>query len=250
MNKVDIIILSLVNDDKSFEVTKRCIDSYINTADELINKIFVIETNKDFKKLNKNYGQNKVRLHIPPHEFNYNQFFNIGLSLCEAEYVMGPNNDLVIQENCIQNIVKEFETNPDIDSISPIDREWHRHTKLYFPDDNKLYYGYETSLHLFGCVFAARRKKVFETIGYLDERFYFFYQDNDYSMCLVRTGLRHGALTSARVKHKVGGTSAHGSARTEYTPENMNIQGDLLGQKWGKEDPFRTGGFKQFAPYV
>jgi len=248
MNKVDVIILSLVNDDKSYNTTKACIDSYINTADELIENIFVIETNKGFN-IENNYNQPKVKVIIPPDEFNYNQFYNYGLKLCKAEYVIGPNNDLLIQENCIQNIVKEFETNPDIDSISPIDRDWHRHTTLYFPDDSKLYYGYETSLHLFGCVFAAKRKKVFETIGYLDERFFFFYQDNDYSMCLERTGLRHGALTSARVKHKVGGTSAHGAERTEYTAQNMNIQGDILGNKWNQEKPYCTGGFKKFREY-
>ena len=245
MSKVDVIILSLVNDDKSFEVTKRCIDSYINTADELINNIFVIETNKTF---NRDYNQPKVEVIIPPYEFNYNQFFNIGLSRCKSDYIIGPNNDLIIQENCIQNIVKEFETNSTISSISPIDRNWHRHTKQYFPDDNKLYYGYETSLHLFGCIFAARRG-VFEVIGYLDERFFFFYQDNDCSMCLERNKLLHGVLTSARVKHKVGGTSAKGSSRTDYTPENMNKQGNILADKWNNE-PFKSGGFKQFKPYI
>jgi len=246
MSKVDVIILSLVNDDKSFEVTKRCIDSYINTADNLINNIFVIETNKNF---NRDYKQPKVKVIVPPYEFNYNQFFNIGLSHCKADIVMGPNNDLIIQKNCIQNIVKEFETNSAISSISPIDRDWHRHTKLYFPNESKLYYGYETSLHLFGCVFAARRG-VFKEIGYLDERFFFFYQDNDYSMCLERNKLLHGVLTSARVKHKVGGTSAHGSARTEYTPANMNYQGTLLGEKWNNEEPFKSGGFKKFKEYT
>jgi hypothetical protein len=53
MNKVDVIILSLAEDDKSFETTKRCVDSYIETADELIEKIYVIESYKDF---NKNYN--------------------------------------------------------------------------------------------------------------------------------------------------------------------------------------------------
>jgi glycosyltransferase involved in cell wall biosynthesis len=246
MSKIDVIILSLAIEEKGFNTTKKCIDSYIETADKLIGNIFVIETNKNF---NKDYNQPKVKVIIPPFEFNYNQFYNIGLSMCRSEYVIGPNNDLIIQENCIQNIVKEFENNSVISSISPIDRDWHRHTKLYFPNDNKLYYGYETSLHLFGCIFAVRRK-VFETIGYLDERFFFFYQDNDYSMCLERNNIIHGVLTSARVKHKIGGTSEHGSARTEYTPHNMNTQGDLLGQKWNNEEPFKSGGFKKFKEYT
>ena len=46
--KVDVIILSLVKDDETFNKTKGCIDSYINTADDIINNIFVVETNTNF----------------------------------------------------------------------------------------------------------------------------------------------------------------------------------------------------------
>lgn len=245
MSKVDIIILSLANDETSFQITKRCVDSYLSTANDLIRQIFVIESYKDF---NKNYNNPKVQVIIPPYEFNYNQFYNIGLSHCTAPYVMGPNNDLIIQENCIQNIIKEFETNPAVSSISPIDRDWHRHTKLYLPDDNKLYYGWDVSLHMFGCAFCARRT-VFEKIGYLDEQFFFFYQDNDYIYSLRANNLLHGVLTSARIKHKSGATAAKGPARCEYTPYNMNTQGDILGRKWNSE-PFKSGGYIPYKKYV
>ena len=245
MSKVDVIILSLANDETSFQTTKRCVDSYLSTANDLIKSIFVIESCKTF---NKSYGNDKVQVIIPQREFNYNEFYNIGLSHCTAKYVMGPNNDLIIQENCIQNIIKEFETNPNIDSICPIDRDWHRHTKLYLPDDNKLYYGWEVSLHMFGCIFCAKRS-VFEKIGYLDEQFFFFYQDNDYVYSLRANNLLQGVLTSARVKHKTGVTSAKGPARCEYTPENMNTQGNILGRKWNSE-PFKSGGYIPYKQYV
>ena len=244
MSKVDVIILSLANDETSFQTTKRCVDSYLSTANDLIKSIFVIESCKTF---NKSYGNDKVQVIIPQREFNYNEFYNIGLSHCTAKYVMGPNNDLIIQENCIQNIVKEFETNPSIDSICPIDRDWHRHTKLYLPDDNKLYYGWEVSLHMFGCIFCAKRN-VFEKIGYLDEQFFFFYQDNDYVYSLRANNLLQGVLTSARVKHKTGTTSVRGPARCEYTPENMNIQSNILTRKWNSE-PFKTGGYIPYKQY-
>ena len=57
MSKFDIIILSLAEDDKSFQTTKNCVDSYIDTADSLIRKIYVIESYKGF---NKDYEQFKV----------------------------------------------------------------------------------------------------------------------------------------------------------------------------------------------
>jgi GT2 family glycosyltransferase len=242
MSKVDVIILSLVKDDKSFLVTKQCIDSYIETADSYISNIFVVESNKNF---NGDYQQPKVKIIKPTEEFNYNRFFNIALEQCQADYIIGPNNDLIILPNCIQTIVEEFETNPKIHSISPVDRNWHRHTKLYLPTDNKLYYGYVVSLHMFGCLFCCRRE-VFDTIGYLDERFFFFYQDNDYVMSLERNNLKHGVHTGANIQHIGGNSNRIADNSFKYTPENMNSQGNIFHNKWFVEKPFSEGGYRKY----
>jgi GT2 family glycosyltransferase len=243
-NKFDVIILSLVVDDVTYQTTKACIDSYINTANELINKVYVVETNSS---CDKDYNQPKVEVIKPNKQFNYNEFYNIALAKCEAEFVIGPNNDLLIQPNCLQTILKEFQTNSEVSSISPIDREWHRHTKMFLPSENKLYYGNEVSLHMYGCIFCCRRS-IFEQIGFLDETFYFFYQDNDYIMSLNRCGLLHGVHTGARVKHQSGHSNKYAEDRLKYTSKNMNEQGDRLARKWNNE-PFKSGGYQQFKQY-
>ena len=243
-NKFDVIILSLVVDEATFNTTNNCIKSYIDTADELINKIYVVETNTNF---NKDYKQPKVNLIKPNKQFNYNEFYNIALAECEAEFVIGPNNDLLIQPNCLQTILKEFQINKNISSISPIDREWHRHTKMFLPSESKLYYGTEVSLHMYGCIFCCRRS-VFDHIGFLDETFYFFYQDNDYIMSLERCNLRHGVHTGARVKHQSGHSNNYAEDRLKYTSKNMNEQGVLLATKWNNE-PYKSGGYKQYKQY-
>ena len=56
-DKFDVIILSLAVDEHTFQKTKMCVNSYINTADELINKIFIVETNPLFEG---DYEQSKV----------------------------------------------------------------------------------------------------------------------------------------------------------------------------------------------
>jgi hypothetical protein len=243
-NKFDVIVLSLAADDEMFAKTKRCVDSYLQTAGDVINKIFVVETNSDFRG---SYDHDQVELIVPRKEFNYNEFYNIALDKCSSEFVVGPNNDLIIHPGCLQTIQSEFNSNPVVSSISPIDRTWHRHTEMYLPSNNKLYYGSEVSLHMYGCIFACRRS-VFQTIGFLDETFYFFYQDNDYIMSLDRCGLAHGVHTGAQVSHQSGGTNSHATDRLKYTPKNMNDQGDLLANKWNKE-PFKSGGYQQFRPY-
>jgi len=243
--KVDVIILSLVKDDETFNKTKGCIDSYINTADDIINNIFVVETNTNFDG---DYNQPKVKIIKPDIKFNYNKFFNIALKECKAEFIIGPNNDLQIHDNCIQNLIKQFKINVNIHSISPIDRNWHRHKKMYLPTDDKLYYGYDVSLHMFGCIFCCRRS-VIEKIGYLDERFHFFYQDNDYVMSLERCNLLHGIYTGSHVSHVTGATNKHAADDCKYTPTNMNTQGNTLMQKWNSE-PFKSGGYKTFKDYT
>jgi GT2 family glycosyltransferase len=243
-NKFDVIILSLAVDDHTFNTTKTCVESYISTAEELINKVYVVETNPNF---NQDYKHAKVEVIKPNKQFNYNEFYNIALEKCEAEFVIGPNNDLIIQPNCLQTILKEFNNNSDVQSISPIDRNWHRHTKMFLPSENKLYYGTEVSLHMYGCIFCCRRS-VFDKIGYLDETFYFFYQDNDYIMSLERGGLLHGVHTGARVEHQSGHSNRYAEERLKYTPKNMNDQGNLLANKWNNE-PFKSGGYKQFKKY-
>ena len=245
INKVDVIILSLIKDDISFNTTKNCIESYLSTADNMIGKIIVVETNKDF---NKTYNSSKVEIIKPGEEFNYNRFFNKALERCTSEFIIGPNNDLTIHPGCIQRLINEFNDNPSIQSMSPIDRNWHRHTKTYLPNEDKLYYGYDVSLHMFGCIFCCRRS-IFRTIGYLDETFYFFYQDNDYVMCLERNELLHGVHTGARVTHKTGNTNAIADRKFKYLPENMDTQCALLKNKWNG-DPFRSGGYKKFKEYI
>jgi GT2 family glycosyltransferase len=244
-NKIDAIILSYASNEELYKTTQTLIDSYISTANELINKIFVIES---YKQFNKTYNSKKVELFIPEEEFGYNKFFNIGLKHCESEFVAGPNNDVIIHPNCLQTIVKEFHENSEISSICPVDRNWHRHTKMYLPTDNKLYHGYEVSLHMFGCMFCCRRN-IFETIGYLDEDFYFFYQDNDYVMCLERCNLLHGVHTGANITHHSGHSDRQANQHLKYTPDNMNIQGHIFANKWKNSEPFKSGGFRKFKEY-
>jgi len=241
-NKFDIIILSLVKDEDSLYRTKNCIDSYLKTAGPIINQILVIETNRD-ANYNKLLLDSKIKIIKPGIEFNYNKFFNIALEQCEAEFIFGPNNDLIIQPNCLQTILREFQANPEIYSISPIDRNWHRHTKMYLPNDDKLYYGYDVSLHMFGCAFAVRRS-VFEKIGYLDEQFYFFYQDNDYIECLKQCELKHGVHTGASVIHGSGKSNNIADRKFQYTSENMHIQGEIFKNKWQTKTTWKP--FKQY----
>lgn len=244
-NTFDVIILSLAVDEHSFNITKTCVESYIKTADNIINNIFVVETNKE---ANWDYKQPKVTV-IKPNEkeFNYNKYYNIALAKCTSEFVIGPNNDVIIQPNCIQNLLKIFQTNINISSLSPVDRTWSRHSVEAFPKDNSLYCGYEVSKHLMGCCFACRRS-IFTQIGFLDETFYFFYQDNDYALSLQRCNILHALYTGAHIKHGLSQTDKYAESKFKYTEENMHKQLLLFKQKWNSA-PYNSNGYKPYKEY-
>lgn len=241
----DIIILSYAQNSDAAQVTQNCIKSYLKNSDELINNIFVIESEKSIQ----DSVNGKVHTIVPKEDFNYNRFLNIGLEKCSSEFVIFSNNDIIVLENCLQTIKKAYQEDPELMGVCPIDRNWHRHSKLFFPTDDKLYYGYETTLHMFGCCITLRRK-VFNTIGYLDERFFFFYQDNDVAECLRTNGLKHALHTGARVIHKEKPTPIKEGSKFSYTPQNMHDQGEIFKDKWNNP-PYNTGkkGFKPFKKY-
>lgn len=245
-SKVDVIILSLANTPELFNKTKRCVDSYLTHGGNFINKVYVVES---FKQFTGDYNSDKVEIIIPDCEFNYNKFYNIGLSKCTAEYVMGPNNDVIIQPECIEKLVTILNTNPNIQSLSPVDRKnTIKQTYENLPGDDNLYCGYHVALHVLGCCFICRRD-VFCKIGYLDERFYFFYQDNDYAMSLERNNLIHGVYTGAHILHESGSTNNAAPTKFKYLPDNMNKQSEIFHNKWFKTDPFKSGNYKQFKHY-
>lgn len=229
-NKIDVIVLSLVVDDLSHQITKNCIDSYINHGKDLINKIYVVETNSKFDF---NYSNDsRIEQIFPEQEFNYNKFFNIALKKCQSEYIAGPNNDLIVEQDCLQKLVTILQKNQKLGSVCPRIKNWHRHSTMYFPQKDKLYHGYETSLHVFGG-FMLFRRNTFDIIGPLDERFYFFYQDNDYAMSIMQKGILHGIYTGATLFHISGGSNRIASRKFQYLQENMRHQGEIFANKWG-----------------
>lgn len=245
--RIDVIILALTKDDVSFATTYNCLASYMNSGGPLINKIFVIETNKDS---NYDYGIPQVEIIKPGIPFNYNQFYNIGLAKCTAEFVAGPNNDVVLELGCLPKLIDAFDRFPGIQSLSPVDRHWPRHNANTFKSPDALYHGYEVSRHFMGCMFCIRRS-AFRQIGFLDENFYYFYQDDDISKCLETCKLAHALYTGAHMSHGTSLTSnSDVPIRYKYNDLNFKNQSAMFRLKWKYTVPFKDGGFEMFKEYT
>lgn len=265
--KADVIILSFVKDEYTLQLTKNCIDSFLQTSNDFINKIYIVETNSD---LNPSLYRNiKVEVIQPNIPFNYNRFFNIGLQKCRADFIISSNNDIVISNNSIKKLFDIFNKTPDLQSLCPKldpplslelrdlmpfykkdDPNWNNNILPLLPlKDDTLYYGYEMLLHMHGSFYICKRQ-VFEKIGYLDERFYFYYQDNDYIASLQRLNIQHAIYTGVKINHKLNGTARFASEEFRPTFRNMETQKEIFIKKWAHETPFCEGGFKPFKPYI
>jgi hypothetical protein len=196
----DLIILTNTKNYDYQKLTSRCIQTYIDSGDLYINKIILVETNKNWNSECWKQLSTKIHFVCPLIPFNYNRFLNKALELCTAPLICISNNDVEVHKNCIPNIIEAFDKDSELMSASPIDRSWHRNSYNDFPRDDTMYQGYETTKYVLGFNIYTR-SSAYEKIGLYDERFDFYYQDNDYEMCLKTHGLKHCLISTAHINH-------------------------------------------------
>jgi GT2 family glycosyltransferase len=223
---VDVIILSYTKNDDIFEMTKRCIESIIKSEENVSFNIHLIETEKSGKY---SYDYDEVTTIIPNEEFNYNKFLNIGLKYCKNDWVLISNNDTEYEKGWLSSMMREYELDPNLLSMSPYCPKWPMHEKS-FNSGRQVYYGYRTSYEMAGWSILMNRY-VINTLGDFDEKFSFWYQDNDYAMNLKKHKIKHGLVRGSIVHHHV--SKSHGLI--EKTKKNNMTHGlsHIFNIKWG-----------------
>lgn len=204
--KVDIIILSFGKTEKLRTVTQNCIDSLLASEDreKIEFTTLVIESNKDLAP----YQYPGSTTIYPEVSFGYNKYMNIGISLTNNPYICLCNNDLIFHKNWAAEILKVVTDNPEIVSANPYcdsfdyDIRIKNGTNVIRRDANLNIDGILTGW----CIFIKRN--VFEKIGLLDERFKFWYADNDYDRTLRKHHLIHALVKSSVVTHLVSQSHA------------------------------------------
>jgi len=199
MTNIDIIILSYAKDDHLKQLTEQTISTLLESEDpEKINfNVLVIESNKalepfQFKNTNTIY---------PKEKFGFNKFLNIGIKATSNQYICLCNNDLIFHKNWASEILKHFKINLKIKSANPYCSNFRypleiTHKSSVICRRKNL----NTDGILTGwCIFIERI--IFDKIGLLDERFEFWYADNDYDLTLRKHKIDHALIKSSKVTH-------------------------------------------------
>jgi len=213
---VDVIILSYAKDDASRQMTLDAINSLIASEPDgsIRFVILVVESNKALAPFQ--YPRSKTI--YPSLPFGYHRFLNIGIRHTASNFVCMCNNDLVFHPSWASTILREMEEDPMLMSASPRCSIFHGQRGIDL--GKKIRVGYENGIHVAGwCIFT--RRALFEIIGPLDERFEFWYCDDDYRNTLRKHGIKHALITGAVVDHLASKTidnpTLSAEARWRYT---------------------------------
>jgi GT2 family glycosyltransferase len=106
---------------------------------------------------------------------------------------------VVYDVNWLSEILKVQRLNPDIASFSPYDALANKIPKEEIESQDYIL-GHKIQRHITGwCLVVS--DKVIKIIKKLDERFSFYYADNDYAMSLIKYNFKHALVTKAIAHH-------------------------------------------------
>ncbi len=230
---VDVIILSNTKDEKMFDILKQAVDTLHDRDPDHTFHVYIVESNKNISStFTHRLSEIRGKFIIPQTEFNYNQYLNIGVRECKSDYITISNNDVVYYDSWFTNILRQFKKDPQLMSVSPIDRLWQRHTEQFFSSSKEIHIGHRTSYEFAGWCFVVK-KEVFKTLGAFDERFKFYYQDNDWVELYNLYSIKHGICTTSNVHHLL--SKSHDLLKgDEAKLYNMREQYDVFIDKWSK----------------
>lgn len=134
-----------------------------------------------------------------------------------ADYVWLLNNDTVVSPDCLGKLVDDAEKSPEIGLLSPVIHDYDTPGHVQFmgayvlPAKKQILYvddpkelddeSIRCNLILFGTALLIKRS-VIETIGFLSEKYFAYYEDNEYSLRALRNNFRTMVVTDAHILHK------------------------------------------------
>ncbi|WP_299888572.1 glycosyltransferase [uncultured Lacinutrix sp.] len=194
-----------------------CLNSFVKSA-KLANKPFEIILVESSNEADYTYNED-VKVLKPNTVFNFHKFANIGLRAAKGDYFIFSNNDVVFDKNCLVEFFKVINNNKNIKSFSPYDARSNKLPKAKINTESHIL-GFEIQKHITGwCI--VMHKDVYKIIKELDERFDFYYADNDYAMQLQKYNIKHALVTKAYVEHLEAQSTLKDVVETNFKlPEN------------------------------
>jgi GT2 family glycosyltransferase len=209
--KIFIIVLNFNGRD----VLTQCLSS-VYQSDYLNFEVVVVDNNSSDESLEQAKKSFSRAYFIKNSEnFGFSRGNNMGIRFALekfAEYIFILNNDAVIEKTTLSEMVQAIQKNDSAGIASPVILDADNRTVWFAGgtiDWRKMRTNHVHEIrsdspyqseYISGCAMFVK-KAVFREIGILDERFFLYYEDADFSMRAKKAGFDLIIVPSVRIKH-------------------------------------------------
>lgn len=192
----DVVILSFAKTDSLRRMTEHCLQSLLasESPEKISFEVVVVESNHASPRYDYE-GVETVYLSPP---FNYHRYMNYGIKRGSSPFVAICNNDLSFHQGWASSLLRAFASDESLYSVSPACSL--HHPRNGFELGSGIHYGHGVLREISGWCLVFKRQML-DITGMLDERFYFWYADDDYARTLKEKGITHGLVTDSVVDH-------------------------------------------------
>ena len=211
-SKVAVIIVNW----KKYDITSSCIESILNSTNSNF-KIILVDNESDNKKVKNFKYRDEIKIIQNKKNEGFSKANNIGIDYAlknNYDYTILINNDTIVEKNLIEVLLKTAQAK-NFSVVQPLILKysgkeiWNAGGRInYFFGNfitrkkvgNSLNSSHELTEWLTGCC-CLFKTKIFKEIGKLDESFFAYYEDVDFSLRLKKHGYKIGFTSKTHVYH-------------------------------------------------
>ena len=211
-SKVAVIVVNW----KKYDITSSCIESILNSTNSNF-KIILVDNESDNKKVKNFKYRNEIKIIQNKKNEGFSKANNIGIDYAlknNYDYTILINNDTIVEKNLIEVLLKTAQAK-NLSVVQPLILKysgkeiWNAGGRINYFFGNfitrkKLGNSLNSSLELTewftGCC-CLFKTKIFKDIGKLDESFFAYYEDVDFSLRLKKYGYKIGFTSKTQIYH-------------------------------------------------
>jgi GT2 family glycosyltransferase len=201
---------------KKYDITSTCIESILNSTNSNF-KIILVDNESDNKKVKKFKNRNEIEIIQNKKNEGFSKANNIGIDYAlknNYDYTLLINNDTIVEKNLIEVLLKTAQAK-NFSVVQPLilnyngKEIWNAGGRInYFFGNfitrkklgNSLNSSHELTEWFTGCC-CLFKTKIFKDIGKLDDRFFAYYEDVDFSLRLKKNGYKIGFTSKTHIYH-------------------------------------------------
>jgi len=212
-SKVAVIIVNW----KKYHITSSCIESILNSTTNSNFKIILVDNESDNKKVKNFKYRNEIEIIQNKKNEGFSKANNIGIDYAlknNYDYTILLNNDTIVEKNLIETLLKIAQAK-NFSVLQPLilnyngKEIWNAGGRINYLFGNfitkkilvnSLDSSHELTEWFTGCC-CLFKTKIFKEIGKLDERFFAYYEDVDFSLRLKKNRYKIGFTSETQIYH-------------------------------------------------